>query len=170
MKAVFSPCGKYRYTLHRKISQPIRWVRKCLFVLLNPSTATDTEDDPTIRRCIAFAKRQGVTDLTIVNLFALRSTNPKGLFEVKDPEGPDNFSHLTDQLKNHRNDLIFFAWGSTKTPRDMSKVIETIAIELDVFFTVKCLGFTKNGSPRHPLYAKHDAPFVPYIETTRDKN
>src|SRR5690606_18576726 len=90
--ARFSPCGQYRYLLTRPIPAPF-WkpdAGEAVFVMLNPSTADASEDDPTIRRCIGFAKEWGCTGLTVANLYALRSTDPKGLWKHRDPVGPEN--------------------------------------------------------------------------------
>jgi hypothetical protein len=117
--------------------------------MLNPSTADASIDDPTIRRCMAFAKREGRTHLTVVNLFALRATNPKELLESDDPFGPDNDKHLKEQLDKHKNALIIAAWGSNKAV-DMA--------ELPPFeqYDIYCLGKNANGTPKHPLYIKSD--------------
>jgi hypothetical protein len=160
VSAIISPCGAYRYTLHRRIPSVLRWVKPCLFVMLNPSTADATMDDPTIRRCIGFAKREGCTDLTVVNLFALRATDPKQIQAAtamgKDPIGPDNWNHFTAQIEGHqRIGLIIAAWGAhpmaSTMPVHHERLREARAL---------CLGMTKDGSPRHPLYVKADQPLV----------
>ena len=95
MSAIISPCGRYRYVLKRNLPQAIRWVKPCLFVMLNPSVADAELDDPTIRRCIGFAKREGCTELTVVNLFAYRSTDPEGLLiQTRDPIGDMNDAYI----------------------------------------------------------------------------
>jgi hypothetical protein len=159
--AILSACGAYRYTLHRQIPSVLRWVKPCLFVMLNPSTADATVDDPTIRRCISFAKREGCTDLTVVNLFALRATDPVELTRHADPIGPDNAKHVGEQIIKHQQiGLIIAAWGS-----------HSITSKFNMVFIIKrmlhtsgafCLGVTKDGSPRHPLYVRNDQPLIPY--------
>jgi len=147
--AVISPCGKYRYALTRSIEQPIRWVKPVLFIMLNPSTADAVSDDPTIRRCIQFTKDMGGTKLTVCNLFALRSTDPEQLLKAEDPIGPDNLMVLMSELKDHTFGEIILAFGNHKAVKKF---------DLSIFdhFNVKCLGTTKNGMPRHPLYLKKD--------------
>lgn len=148
--AVISECGTYRYTLHRRIPCALRWVRPCLFVMLNPSIADATLDDPTIRRCIGFAKAWSCTSLTVVNLFALRATDPKALAAHADPIGPENDRHITEQLQAHALGIVIAAWGAhafaQKRAREFAASVSG----------VQCLGVTKDGSPRHPLYVKAD--------------
>lgn len=109
MKTIISNCGKYRYQLWRKIPQPLRWIREVTFVMLNPSIADASIDDPTIRRCMAFAKREGFTDMYAINLFAYRATNPKELAIVADPHGPDNYKFI-DEVAILPGTVIV-AWG-----------------------------------------------------------
>lgn len=152
MGAVISECGRYRYTLHREIHQPVRWVRPMLFVMLNPSTADASKDDPTIRRCFSFAKREGCASLTVVNLFALRATDPKDLGWAEDPVGPENDRHIQEQVSKHATGWIVAAWGSnTMAFKRAERVVHMLG---DVW----CLGTTKLGAPRHPLYVLGDAP------------
>ena len=89
--AAFSPDRRYRYTLRRQWDDALPY---CLFVMLNPSTADATQDDPTIRRCIGFTKAWGFGGLLVGNLFALRSTDPAALYHADDPVGPENDSCL----------------------------------------------------------------------------
>lgn len=152
MTAEFSPCGTYRYVLTRKTKCPFRWVRRALFIMLNPSTADAIQDDPTIRRCISFAGREGCTDLTVVNLFALRATNPKELYGHPDPVGPLNDIRLAEMIASHT--FVIAAWGSHAFAKDRAKHI------IDKFGPFLCLGKTKDGSPRHPLYVKGNAELI----------
>lgn len=152
--AIISNCGRYRYTLHRKIPQPIRWVKPCLFVMLNPSTADATNDDPTIRRCLGFAEREKCTELTVVNLFALRCTDPSGLAIDHDPVGPENDRHIQEQVARHANGWIVAAWGAHPMAAKRSKHV------FPMLGDVYCLGRTKAGMPRHPLYIAAKQPFV----------
>lgn len=142
--ATFSPCGLYRYTLTR------RWLLgegTMLWILLNPSTATAEDDDPTIRRCIGFAQDWGYQGMTLVNLFALRSTDPKGLLDVDDPIGPDNDAAIVDAVSEH--EFVCAGWGIHGQMMDRSTtVLDLIAMKA----TVYCLGRTSIGEPRHPLY------------------
>ena len=149
--AEISPCGLYRYTLTRKIDSPFRWVRPALFIMLNPSTADANQDDPTIRRCLSFAKREGCTHLTVVNLFALRATNPKELICHPDPIGPLNNIRIAEEIEKHKFGLIVGAWGSHPFAKGRADLIKS------KYGPFLCLGKTKDGSPRHPLYVKGDA-------------
>lgn len=153
MSAVISDCGRYRYKLTRQIPQPIRWVRPCLFIMLNPSTADAEQDDPTIRRCIRFAKREGCTRLTVVNLFALRATDPMELRKAEDPEGPFNDGYLLGAIEEHlKTGVVVAAWGADPFA---TRRAEWLRNQIP---PIECLGITKSGAPKHPLYLRSDAP------------
>lgn len=152
--AVISPCGRYRYTLTR------RWGEGAplLFVMLNPSTADASVDDPTIRRCLGFARREGFQALEVVNLFAFRATDPAELVTAVCPIGPDNTRHLIEARR--RAGLVVAAWGAfvPRAYRDRPQdVINVLACGL------LCLGMTAKGEPRHPLFVRGDAPLVPFV-------
>lgn len=151
--AVISPCGLYRYRLDR------RWAQgpTCGFIMLNPSTADGEKDDPTIRRCIGFAKREGCGALVVVNLFPFRATKPADLWAVNYPDrfGPDSDRHLQDALRIIDGPLIA-AWGADG---NASEACEGWRIYEG--HRLVCLGKTKDGSPRHPLYVRADQPLVP---------
>jgi hypothetical protein len=142
--AELSPCGIYRYTLGRfwDDAAPV-----ALFVMLNPSTADADVDDPTIRRCIAFARSWGCGGITVGNLYAYRATDPAELATVEDPVGPDNDYWLAELAADA--DFIVAAWGATSHP-----LPERCSRVRDPFLNgaVHCLGRTKHGHPRHPLY------------------
>lgn len=91
--AIISECGKYRYSLSRIWDENKANV---LFIMLNPSTADGDVDDPTIRRCIGFAKSWGYGGIYVGNLFAYRATDPKELLKVENPIGFENIHHLMD--------------------------------------------------------------------------
>jgi len=147
--ACFSPDRAYRYRLTRTWNPTMR---RCLFVMLNPSTADAFVVDPTIWRCIAFAKREGCGSLDVVNLFALRSPDPSVLYQHPDPVGPDNEHQIAYAI--HGANLIICGWGA-----HASKLAETVAnpepwvrecAEAE-HKPLWCLGFTADGSPKHPL-------------------
>lgn len=144
--ATFSPCRTWRYELWR------RWGREperyCAFIGLNPSTADETNDDPTIRRCIGFAKRWGFSGLYMLNLFAFRSTDPTGLKTANDPVGPENNLHLMRICDSA--ELVIAAWGVHGTYLDRHKKV------LSLLGPLHCLGTTKDGHPKHPLYLAGD--------------
>ena len=145
--------GKYRYTLTRQFengSAP----KRVLFCALNPSTATATQDDPTVRRMIHFAKRLGASEMRLVNLYALRSTEPSKLWRVRDPVGPDNDLYISRQAL--LADVIIAAWGAaTLAQRRADAVLAILRRHGDVYR----LGPTSLlGHPRHPLYLRADTP------------
>lgn len=110
MGAVFSPDRIYRYRLTRDGAMHGSTV---LFIMLNPSTADETQDDPTIRRCMAYAARWGHARLEVVNLFALRATNPMQLRLFRgDPVGPDNDRHIMEAVQDA--DIVIAAWGPAR--------------------------------------------------------
>ncbi len=141
--AYISDDGQYRYSLTREVAPGARY-GTCTFVMLNPSTADATQDDPTIRRCIGFACAWGFERLKVVNLYAYRATNPRDLWLADDPVGPENDHVLS--LVFGGSDLLIAAWGChAKTER----VDEILAWPIRPRL---CLGLTKDGAPRHPLY------------------
>ena len=127
-------------------------------VMLNPSTADAERDDPTIRRCIAFAARERFGGVETCNLFAFRATAPAALKAASDPVGPDNDRHLRDLFARHRT--ILAAWGTHGAHRGRAETIVRVAAELGVMLT--CLGRTAQGQPRHPLYVKGDSAILPF--------
>ena len=159
MSAVLSPCGTYRYLLHR-IFGDVAEGPSCLFVMLNPSTADAMLDDPTIRRCMGFARREGCKRMTVVNLFALRATDPDELMRHADPVGPDNYAVVERELRYHlTTGIIIAAWGANWLA---AKGQQGIQRALRDGGAAKCLGKTKDGAPRHPLYLKSSQPLEPW--------
>lgn len=135
--------GPYRYKLTRVWGPGERMV----FIMLNPSTADADIDDPTIRRCIGFAKDLGFDGLEVVNLFALRSPDPAVLAKAEDPVGPLNDRFITDSA---RGGMIVAAWGAH--PFAAARGAEVAAMVAEAGETLYSLGVTKDGHPRHPLY------------------
>lgn len=153
--AVISPCGRYRYALHRQIGMEDR--KSCLFIMLNPSTADGSQDDPTIRRCVGFAKSWGCDRLFVANLFAWRATDPRDLRKNGvgggDIFGPDNkqwVERLADVVtrRDEEPGPIVCAWGPGGR---YLRQDETVMGWLEEEFKLFCLGRSKDGSPRHPL-------------------
>lgn len=153
--AYISPSGYYRYWLMRSWNEG---EKKLAFVMLNPSTADAYEDDPTIRRCIGFAKRENAGGIVVVNLFAGRATQPSDLFKMHDPAGPLNAKQWRVMLADRKK--IICAWGAEPRAADQAKRFRAWAADMSL--ALWCLGKTKDGHPRHPLYLKSDAPLVPY--------
>jgi len=164
--AIFSPCGRYRYWLTREWGPP---GKVCTFVMLNPSTAGATQDDPTIRRCIGYAKRWGCVKLIVVNIFALRSTDPRALRTAScDPIGELNKEHIESavEIAGRQEDIdlrgpVVCAWGVHGSFMDHG---ETALgwIESALGKPPLALVVTKDGHPAHPLYLRGDLTPVPY--------
>jgi hypothetical protein len=142
--ANFSTCRAYRYALWRVWDQDKDMVAYCG---LNPSTADETIDDPTIRRCIGFAKEFGYGGLYMVNLFAFRATDPNDMKAVADPVGPFNDAVLANFQRSGVQYIA--AWGTHGTFKGRA---EHVLKNVLVHGPVKCLGRTKDGHPKHPLY------------------
>lgn len=146
-EAVLSDCGVYRYSLTRAWDFDLP---HCLFIMLNPSTADGTQDDPTIRRCVNFAAGWNYGTLAVVNLFALRSTDPSKLYSLGDVVGPENDAAILKHAKEA--DLIVCAWGGLGTIRDRGRVVRDTLIQAGERLHAIELG--KGGFPKHPLYLK----------------
>jgi hypothetical protein len=138
--ALFSDCRKYRYWLLREwdTDKP-----KIMFIGLNPSTANETDDDPTIRRVIGFAKDWGYGGVYMMNLFAICSSDPSILKSCEDPIGKNDYWLYTIRKECKR---VLFAWGNFKEAVERSSFVSS------KFTGAICLGFNKNGTPKHPLY------------------
>lgn len=150
--AVFSPDRDYRYLLWR------RWEHNapyCLFIGLNPSTANERDDDPTIRRCKRFADDWGFGAVVMANLFALRATDPKVMLAHSEPIGIDNDVWLQDLARGAG--VIVCAWGANGGHQQRDGRVNILLQHYDL----KCLGTTKAGKPRHPLYIKADKQLEP---------
>src|ERR1700723_1611406 len=144
--AVISACGAYRYRLSRIWNE----ARHSLaFVMLNPSTADAEVDDPTVRRCMAFARREGYGGIEVANLYAFRATSPDDLWRAKDPCGPENDDHLRNVALASAayGTPVVCAWGAHG-----GKTNRPIHLMQQVGATLVCLGRTRGGQPRHPLY------------------
>ena len=151
-RAVMSPCRIYRYVLWRE------WMvgeSYAMFIGLNPSTADETHDDPTIRRCVGFAQRWGYQALCMTNLFAYRATDPDemkmaGFCAV----GPKNDEWLKRMAENAG--IIIAAWGVHGRYRKRDREVMNMLPDLS------CLALTKDGHPGHPLYLKNDCRPIPF--------
>jgi len=123
------------------------------FVMLNPSRANASIDDPTLRRCISLAKAWGYGALEVVNLFAYCTANPEQLQEVEDPIGPEN--HLYLNRLPYCVDQVVVAWGNRGTLMDRSNLaLATLSGRSHLY----CVGITRHQQPRHPLYVPADTP------------
>lgn len=160
--ATFSPCRTYRYALTR------RWACWPLaaFVMLNPSTADAFVLDPTVRRCVNFAHRWGAGGVLILNLFALRSTDPKALYSHPDPVGPVNDAVIAERLSSDKCGppvAVVAAWGVHGVLNGRAGQVATLLRAWGV--EPVCLGVTKGGHPRHPLYVRGDTAAIPLPTT-----
>lgn len=147
--AMFSPCRTYRYALTR------RWHTtgpSAVFVMLNPSTADAFVQDPTIRRCVGFARSWGAGGLIVLNVFALRSTDPKALYRHADPVGPANDDVIAETLTGDVVGPVVAAWGQHGDLNGRGELVAGLLRRHGV--TPLCLGLTKAGHPRHPLYVR----------------
>ena len=146
---------RYRYRLNRKVSTSSTRV---LWVMLNPSTADVTLNDATIRKCMAFTKLWGHGRMDVVNLFAFRSTDPKGLKTAEDPVGRLNDQHIAEAIAESQS--IVLGWGAHGKLMGRDKAfVEAHKASADRFM---CLGTTKDGAPLHPLYIPYDRPLAPW--------
>jgi len=157
LPATFSPCRTWRYTLRR------RWAdgKSAAFILLNPSTADEVQDDPTIRRCIAYAKRWGYGGLILGNAFALRSTDPRGLYSHADPNGPGNDQALAEIAKEA--DRVVCGWGTHGAL--MGRGAAVLDIIRQAGAEPLALKLTAAGYPGHPLYLRQDLQPFPFSTT-----
>jgi hypothetical protein len=149
----------FRYRLWRTWAAGPRVV----FIGLNPSTADATADDPTVRRCVGFAKAWGFGGVDVVNLFAYRATEPRVLKRAADPIGPDNDDHLLEVARD--SGRVVAAWGVHGSHRIRDDSVLELLRAAGV--KVSCLSRTQAGHPRHPLYAKASLRCRPF--KVRDK-
>jgi hypothetical protein len=154
--ALFDDARVYRYRLWRE------WAPgavRILWIMLNPSTADEVELDPTIRRCVGFTKRWGYGGIEICNIFALRSTDPLDLYGGWiDPIGRGNDETILSACKEAS--LIMAAWGVHGEFFNRGKAVEELLVNHG--YEMKCLGTTKAGFPRHPLYVRGDTKPIPH--------
>lgn len=150
--ALFSPDEAYRYALTR------RWAggRACAFVMLNPSTASAHVDDATIRRCVGYARRWGFASLLVLNLFAVRATDPKVMRAHPDPVGPDNDAVIVAALTSGAYDIgrVIVAWGTNG--RHMGRDVAVTRLLRLIGIAPQCLDLTAAADPRHPLRLRSD--------------
>lgn len=168
-RAVFSPCGTYRYLLTRELGGP----RTVLFVMLNPSTADASADDPTLRRCIGFARAWGFGRVEVVNLFAYRATKPADMLARlkagEDVVGPENDQHIVHAVE--RAERVVLGWGANAA-RPQLRARATYVAEILVRGSYEtepplCLRVTKEGCPEHPLMIPGAVTPVPYPGASR---
>ena len=165
--AILSTDGKYRYFLTRwwDPNRPI-----VLFIMLNPSKADATRNDPTIRMVIEFSKIWGFGSLGVLNLFAARASDFRDLNKISDPVGPENRDHIMREVRQFHSlgAHLVCAWGANGGWMEQS---ETVLGWIEKFcssewvvepLSTSVLGFTKGGHPRHPLYLPKTTPLIPW--------
>lgn len=149
--AVLSDCRRYRYSLSRWWGEPD--LGYAMFIGLNPSTADEVEDDPTIRRCVSFARSWGYGGLVMGNLFAYRATKPAEMMAANDPVGAENDEHLLALARNAQ--IIVAAWGNKGIYQGRGMAVRALIPSLHA------LTVTKAGQPGHPLYLRKTLVPVP---------
>lgn len=153
----FSPCRRYRYTLWRELKPDLWSARRhqtCAFIGLNPSTADETTDDPTIRRCIGFATRWGFGHFVMLNAFAWRDTDPAGMLSALEPVGEENDRFIVETAR--AASMIVLAWGVHGAHQGRDAAVLAL-LRQDGIPWPRCLGRTKSGAPKHPLYLRRDS-------------
>ena len=143
--AVYSDCERYRYALTR-IWEPED--KSALFVMLNPSTATEVQNDPTVERCERRARALGFGGFRVCNIFAWRDTDPRQMRRAADPVGPGNDAAIREACA--WADTIICAWGTHGAHLDRG--VAVLALMRDTGRDLYHLGLSKEGHPRHPLY------------------
>lgn len=152
--ATISPCGTYRYMLRRIWDEALP---PCYWIMLNPSTADAEHDDPTIRRVVAFSRGWGFGSANVVNLFAIRGTDPAILSRTAiDRVGPNNDATLESIPHDCK---VVAAWGSSMVNFTGGRAIKVRQMFKD---RLSCLGRTRDGHPRHPLYVRADTELQQY--------
>lgn len=145
--AVLSEDRRYRYRLWRLWDD----TPALLWVMLNPSVADADFDDPTIRKCIGFARRWGYGGIQVVNLFAWRATKPDELNYAHDPIGPNNDVHISQAVRMCPDKII--AWGARLPSRFPDRASEVLGV---LGNNVSCLRRSATGMPHHPLYIPYN--------------
>jgi len=150
--AVFSPCGRYRYRLERRLGAG----PAIAVIMVNPSAADADRNDPTIRRVAGFAQREGWGCFTVVNLFGLIASSITMLAQVEDAAGPDNADHLARAIVEA--DRCVVAWGRlTKLPMHLRGAWQEVdRLARSAGKPLHCWGITQAGDPRHPLFLPRD--------------
>ncbi len=144
--AVFSPCRRWRYELWRQWDGKLPF---CMFIGLNPSTADENLDDPTVRRCIRYARDWGYGALCMTNIFAWRDTDPKKMKAQTFPIGKENDNTLS--YRAGQAGIVIAAWGTHGAHLGRHRAV------MDLLPQLHALKVTKDGFPNHPLYLPLDA-------------
>ncbi len=152
--AIYSPCMAYRYCLTRTWGVG----PKAVFVMLNPSTATEVQNDPTVERCERRARVLGFGAFRVTNIFAYRATDPKVMRRAADPVGPDNDAAILESAG--WADRVICAWGSHGAHLGRGAAVKAMLWATGV--PLWHLGLTQGGAPKHPLYIGYDCQPEPW--------
>ena len=150
-RAVFSPDRRYRYLLDRVWDDNFS-ARQLTYIMLNPSTADENVNDPTVERCERRARALGFGSIEVVNLFAFRATDPGQMKAAEDPIGPENDYHIRDSVG--RADMVIAAWGMHGAYRNRDEDVSLLVKDIEK--PLYHLGLTKSNDPKHPLYVGYD--------------
>ncbi|MEO1447338.1 MAG: DUF1643 domain-containing protein [Cyanobacteria bacterium J06635_11] len=181
--AIFDVTGNYRYRLDRRwpaqatgrSKQPASNTRSAskadpwvAFIMLNPSHADATCDDPTLRACMQFAQRWQYRALSVVNLFGYRTPHPTVLKTAEDPIGRENDAHVIAAVK--QAETVVLAWGNWGTLLGRDRAILTLLQPYS--HKLHCLALNQSGQPKHPLYIKRDTVLQPFsaLKRSREKS
>jgi len=143
--ALFSDCERYRYVLTREWDPA---GQKALFIMLNPSTADEIKNDPTVERCERRARALGFGAFRVCNIFAYRATDPKVMRAEPDPNGPDNDQAIAESCA--WADQVICAWGTHGAHMQRGAAVADLVRQSGV--SPYHLGLSKDGHPKHPLY------------------
>ena len=146
--AIYSDCERYRYALTRVWDTS---GQRVLFLMLNPSTATEVQNDPTVERCERRARALGFGSFRVINIFAWRDTDPRNMRAATDPNGPENDAAIKDGVA--WADTIVAAWGTHGAHLARGEAVTALLRETGR--PIHHLGLTKPGHPKHPLYIRY---------------
>lgn len=160
MTAIFSDDRVYRYYLERTLREPLFTNPQDVmcFVMLNPSTADEVVDDPTIRKCIGFATRTAASRIAVVNLFAVRETDPKAMKKHPEPIGERNDHWIKEAASQSK--WVVCAWGNHGLFGGRGRAVYSMLATVKAPGTLLALGRTKRGQPEHPLMIGYDRPLI----------
>jgi hypothetical protein len=157
--ATISQCGAYRYDLTRDFVPDLRASSRVTFCMLNPSKADATKPDPTMRRCLEYAKSWGFRGFAIVNLFAFRATKPRDMWKALDPIGPTNDDFIMEWARNCG--LFICAWGAVPKGLGQQRASSILRTVRSAGVVPHAIQLTKDRHPGHPLFLRADlSPFA----------
>ena len=149
--AIFSPNKLYRYILTRSWNKDLK--RTINFLLCNPSIATESILDPTVRKCLVWSAMWGFGEMIVTNIFAYRSTKVKYVFKIDNPIGEDNDTHIVQTFS--KSDLVVCGWGAKTNTKHKTRHNQILELAKSTNTKLHYLRLTKNGYPEHPLYLRN---------------